>query len=224
MRKFLVQGLFVGASLSLITGSAFAQTPSGQNPSGQNPAGQNPSTSGSPTTSSTGAGSMNRSGQMGDNTSGMSGSSKKMDDKMFVMDAAVGGMTEVELGKLAAQKASSDSVKQFGQKMVDDHSKANDQLKDVAGKENITVPSSLDAKHQARVDKLSKMSGASFDRAYVKDQLKDHQQDVAKFKAESQNGSDPAIKQFASSTLPTLQEHLSMVQDLSKNEKSGSSK
>jgi len=145
-------------------------------------------------------------------------------DSKFVMDAAVGGMTEVELGKLATQKASDDSVKQFGQKMVDDHTKANDQLKEVASKENITLPSSLDAKHQARVDKLSKMSGASFDRAYVRDQLKDHIEDVAEFKKESQNGSDPAVKQFASTTLPTLEEHLSMVKDLSKKEKSGAAK
>lgn len=148
----------------------------------------------------------------------------KVDDKKFVKDAALGGMTEVELGKLATQKASSDAVKQFGQKMVDDHTKANDQLKEIAGKENINVPDSLDSKHQSRINKLSKLSGPDFDKAYIKDQIKDHQSDVSDFKNEAQYGSDPNIKQFASNTLPTLQEHLSTVKDLNKKGKESSTK
>jgi putative membrane protein len=149
---------------------------------------------------------------------------RKVDDKKFVENAALGGMAEVELGKLATQKASSDAVKQFGQKMVDDHSKANDQLKEIASKENISIPASLDSKHQSRIEKLSKLSGPDFDKAYVKDQVKDHKKDVSQFKNEAESGSNPNIKQFASTTLPTLQEHLSMAQDLSKNEKKSSAK
>jgi putative membrane protein len=148
----------------------------------------------------------------------------KVDDKKFVKDAALGGMAEVELGKLATQKASSEDVKQFGQKMVDDHTKANDQLKEVASKENITIPDSLDSKHQSRIDKLSKLSGPDFDKAYVKDQVKDHEKDVSEFKSEADNGSDPNIKQFASSTLPTLQEHLNIAKGLNKKEKKVSAK
>lgn len=140
--------------------------------------------------------------------------SSKVDDKKFVKEAALGGMTEVELGKLATQKASSDAVKQFGQKMVDDHTKANDTLKQVASKENISLPDTLDSKHQSRIDKLSKLSGDSFDKAYVKDQLKDHENDVREFQAESQSGTDPNIKAFASTTLPTLQQHLDLVKGL----------
>jgi putative membrane protein len=140
----------------------------------------------------------------------------KMDEKRFVKDALVGGMTEVELGKVAVEKASSDAVKQFGQKMIDDHSKANEELRQIASKEQISVPDSLDSKHQSRVDKLSKLSGADFDRAYIKDQLKDHQKDVQEFQMEAQSGSDPDVKSFASNTLPTLQEHLNMVKDLDK--------
>ncbi len=87
---------------------------------------------------------------------GPEGASSKVDDKKFAMNAAVGGLTEVELGKLATQKGASDGVKQFGQKMVDDHTKANDQLKEIATKSNMEVPTALDPKHQARVDKLSK--------------------------------------------------------------------
>jgi len=148
----------------------------------------------------------------------------KVDDKKFVKDAALGGMAEVELGKLATQKAASDEVKQFGQKMVDDHTKANDQLKQVAAKESISIPDALDSKHQSRINKMSKLSGPDFDKAYIKDQVKDHQQDVNEFKSEADNGSDPNIKQFASSTLPTLQEHLSMAKDLNKKEKKSSAK
>ena len=144
----------------------------------------------------------------------------KVDDKKFVKDAAQGGMVEVELGKLATQKASSDSVKQFGQKMVDDHTKANEELKQVASKENIAIPDSIDSKHQSRIDKLSKLSGESFDKAYVKDQVKDHQSDVKDFQAEAQGGTDPNVKAFAAKTLPTLQEHLSMVKDLNKSKSS----
>ena len=143
----------------------------------------------------------------------------RVDDKQFLKDAAQGGMTEVELGKLASQKASSDDVKQFAQKMVDDHSKANDKLKDVASQDNIEVPAALDSKHQSRIDKLSKLSGDEFDKAYVQDQLQDHETDVKKFQAEAQNGKDPKVKAFASETLPTLQEHLSMVKSLNKSGK-----
>ena len=144
---------------------------------------------------------------------------RKVDDKKFVKDSALGGMTEVELGKLAAEKASSDAVKQFGKRMVDDHSKANEQLKEIAGKSNIEVPAALDSKHQSRIDKLAKLSGPEFDKAYLKDQVKDHERDVDDFKSEAQGGSDPNVKQFALQTLPTLQEHLTAVKDLKKGTK-----
>lgn len=145
--------------------------------------------------------------------------SSKIDDRKFMRDAALGGMTEVELGKLAVQKASSDGVKQFGQKMIDDHTKANDQLKELATRGSVQLPDSLDSKHQSRIDKLSKLSGEQFDKAYVKDQLKDHEADVKEFNEEAQNGSEPHVKAFAASTLPTLQQHLEMVKELNKSGK-----
>jgi putative membrane protein len=147
----------------------------------------------------------------------------RVDDKKFVKDAALGGMTEVELGKLAAEKGSSEAVKQFGQKMVDDHSKANEELKQVASNEKMDIPDSLDSKHKSRIDKLSKLSGSDFDKAYLKDQVKDHQQDVSEFQSEAQGGTDPNVKQFAVKTLPVLQDHLSMVKDLNKTSKKESS-
>jgi putative membrane protein len=147
----------------------------------------------------------------------------KVDEKRFIKDAFLGGMTAVELGKVALQKASSDAVKQFAQKMIDDHSKVNEDLKQIATVVDISVPAALDSKHQSRVDKLSKLSGAEFDRAYIKDQLKDHQQDVKDFQQAAEYGSDPALKTFASKTLPMLQEHLSLVKDLDKGRKTSAS-
>jgi putative membrane protein len=138
-------------------------------------------------------------------------------DKTFVMNAAIGGMAEVEMGKLATQKASDDRVKQFGQKMVDDHSKANEELKSVASAQKIDIPTSLDSKHQATIDRLSKLSGTAFDRAYVREMVKDHNEDVKEFQKESQSGQDSAVRGFASKTLPTLQEHQKMILDINKS-------
>ena len=140
-------------------------------------------------------------------------SSAKASDNAFVKEAAIGGMEEVELGNLAKQKASSNDVKQFGERMVTDHEKADDQLKQVAQQKSVTLPTALDAKHKATVDRLSKLSGDAFDKAYMKEMVSDHRQDVAAFKKESASGKDADVKQFASSTLPTLEDHLKLAQD-----------
>ncbi len=134
--------------------------------------------------------------------------SLSMADKQFVKKAAQGGMAEVELGQLAKERGSSDAVKQFGQRMVDDHSKANDQLKQLASNKGVDLPSTLDAKDEATKMKLSKLSGEAFDRAYMKDMVTDHTKDVSEFRHESQSAKDPDVKNFASQTLPTLEEHL----------------
>ena len=141
-------------------------------------------------------------------------------DKKFVRDAAQGGMAEVELGKLATEKASSDEVKKFGQRMVDDHTKAADQLKEIASSKGIQVPTKLSAKDQMTKDRLSKLSGEQFDKAYMNDMVKDHTQDVAEFKHESTSGTDPDIKNFASTTLPTLQDHLKQAKELAPSSRS----
>lgn len=133
-------------------------------------------------------------------------------DKAFVQKAAIGGLAEVEMGKMAQQKGSSDQVKQFGSRMVDDHSKANDDLKKVASSKGITLPTDLDAKHKAKMDKLQKLSGAQFDRAYMDDMVADHKEDVADFKKQASSGKDSDLKAFASKTLPTLEDHLKMAE------------
>ncbi len=134
-------------------------------------------------------------------------------DSNFATKAAAGGMAEVQFGQLALKNASSGDVKAFAQKMVDDHTKANNKLKDVAAKDNITLPSSMDSKDQAAYDRLSKLTGPAFDRAYMRDMVSDHKKDVAAFQKEANNGGNSDVKNFASETLPTLQEHLKLAQD-----------
>ena len=152
-----------------------------------------------------------------DNGAAMPSGPAKVDDKKFVKDAGISGLIEVELGKLAADKGSSDAVKQFGQRVVETQTKTNEQLKDVAAKAGYSVLESLDTKHHARVDKLAKLSGAEFDKAYIKDQVKENQTDVRAFQEESEGGTNAVVKAFAANTLPTLQAQLAMAKDLRKS-------
>jgi putative membrane protein len=140
-------------------------------------------------------------------------------DRNFLMDAAMGGMMEVELGKLATTNGASDAVKQFGQRMVDDHSKANAELMSLATSKGITLPTELDEKHRAHVTKLTSLTGADFDREYSKMMLSDHKKDVSEFEKESTRGADADLKTFATNTLPTLREHLQMANALPGNER-----
>lgn len=135
-------------------------------------------------------------------------------DRVFMRKAAEGGKAEVELGKLAEEKASSPEVKQFGQRMVTDHSQAADQLKQVAEQKGVTLPDTLSAKDKATKARLEKLSGEQFDRAYMKDMVIDHTQDVREFKNEAKTGKDPELKNFASQTAPTLEEHLKQAKSI----------
>jgi putative membrane protein len=132
-------------------------------------------------------------------------------DSKFAMTAAHGGQAEVDFGKLAAEKASDPAVKAFGQQMVEDHGKANDKLMSVAQSENMTLPSDMNMKQKAMYEKLKMLSGTSFDKAYVSDMLKDHQEDIKEFTKEANSGADPKIKEFASNTLPVIQGHLDKI-------------
>jgi putative membrane protein len=134
-------------------------------------------------------------------------------DETWVMKVAKGGMAEVELGKLAADKASNDAVKKFGQRMVADHSKANDELKALAQKKNITLPSDIDPQDKALRDRLIKLSGPAFDQAYMKAMVSDHVKDINEFRIEGRSGKDSEIKEWATKTLPTLEEHLKMARE-----------
>jgi putative membrane protein len=138
----------------------------------------------------------------------------KGDDRTFLAQAAAGGMAEVQFGKLASQKASDPEVKQFAQKMVEDHTKANQKLEAIAKGMNFAAPHALKPEDQEAYDRLSKLSGEAFDRAYVQHMVKDHQKDVQLFRTYSTSASSPEVKAFASSTLPTLQKHYEEVQQL----------
>ncbi len=135
-------------------------------------------------------------------------------DLAFMNDAAPGGMAEVEFGKLAATKAQNAEVKAFGQKMVEDHSKANEELKQLAAQKKVTLPPDVTPKHKEIMDKLSKLSGADFDKEYVKAMVEDHEKDVAAFENVSKTAADADVKAFATKTLPTLKMHLEMIKGM----------
>jgi putative membrane protein len=138
-------------------------------------------------------------------------------DATFVKKAADGGMAEVALAKLAQEKATNADVKSFAARLEKDHSQANDDLKEVASKKNITLPAEPSKAHKAQHDKLAKLSGAEFDKAYVAAMVDDHQKDVREFSRVASGNGDADVKAFASKTLPTLKDHLQHVQELSKS-------
>jgi putative membrane protein len=141
----------------------------------------------------------------------------KITDTEFAQKAAEANMAEVKLGQLAEQKGTTDTVKDFGKRMVTDHTTAEENLKSAALKDKITLPSALDSKDQAVYDSLSKLSGEAFDRAYARDMVRDHRIDVAEFRHEGNDGKSVAIKGFASQTLPTLEDHLKLAREMNRD-------
>ncbi len=135
-------------------------------------------------------------------------------DKKFMNEAARGGLAEVQLGQLASQRGSSTAVKQFGQQMVQDHTKANTQLKQLATQKGVTLPTTVGTANLKVKQQLSKLSKTSFDKAYLNNQIKDHVKDVTLFQGEAQGGQDPDVKAFAAQTLPIIQDHLQMAKSI----------
>ncbi|HLL72680.1 MAG TPA: DUF4142 domain-containing protein [Pyrinomonadaceae bacterium] len=136
-------------------------------------------------------------------------------DRKFAMTAAMGGMAEVEMARMALTRASSDAVKQYAQKMIDDHTTANAELMQIASSKGITLPTAPDAKQRAMMAKMQNLSGAAFDREYVMNAgHKDHQKMEKLFRDESMKGRDADLKAFAAKTLPVVQMHLQMARDL----------
>jgi putative membrane protein len=204
-RMFITAGL---ACVLAAPGFAFAQTAAGS------AAQANPSEAAKfQAKKPTGTATTQGTGQSGQSATAQSGGPAAI-DKRFVMAAAAGGLAEVELGRLAADKASNADVKQFGQRMVDDHGKANDELKSLASQKNITLPADLDAKEKATRDRLSKLSGDAFDRAYMREMVADHNKDVAEFQHASKMAKDSDVKAWAAKTLPTLEEHQKMAKEI----------
>ena len=137
----------------------------------------------------------------------------------FAKKAAVGGMAEVELGKVASEKASNPRVKEFGEKMVADHTKANAALKAAASKEGITLPTSIDAHEQHEMNEIKNLSGADFDKKYMAEMVEDHKKDVREFEEAAKKDPNSEVGRFAQQTLPTLREHLQMAEDVEKQVK-----
>jgi putative membrane protein len=144
-------------------------------------------------------------------------------EREFLTNAASGGMMEVELGRYAAEHASDQKVKQFGRRMVDDHSKANAELKQVAAKQSVTLPATMKAEQRETVARLTRLHGPEFDRVYMETMVKDHQQDVSDFRDEAASAADPDVRSFAAKTLPTLETHLRLAKDISSSMKQATS-
>jgi putative membrane protein len=135
-------------------------------------------------------------------------------DYKFAREAALGGQMEVELGRIASQKAVNPSVQQFGQRMVTDHSKAGDKLKEIAMRNSATLPMELTATEQHEVNKLNKLSGQEFDKEYVSLMVKDHKKDLKDFQHAAKTADNADLRLFAQTTSVTIQEHLTMIEDI----------
>lgn len=131
-------------------------------------------------------------------------------DRKFIETAAEGGLAEVTMGEIAQRRGANAQVKAFGQRMVEDHSKANSELKRVASAKGLPLPTSLDKGHQEHADALAKLSGADFDRAYMKHMVDDHQKTIKDFDTAAKTAKDADVKGFAARTLPTLNSHLEL--------------
>ena len=166
------------------------------------------------------AGYPGQAGTMGAPMGSTGAAGGQMQDHTFMMKAAEGGMAEVQLGQLAQQNGQSQAVKDFGKRMVDDHSKANDQLKQVATQQGVTLPTEPSSKDKAEYDRMAKLNGDAFDKAYAKMMVSDHKKDIAEFQREASAGSNPEVKGFATQTLPTLQDHLKMAEQMNSSVKS----
>jgi putative membrane protein len=213
MKRIFVYGAAVLALSAAPALAQSSQTQGTQQPgSATDQSGSRPgSTQGSQGGEQTGSRSGARTGSQSDTNRNASTA-----DQRFMMDVARGSLAEIELGKLASEKASDPKVKEFGQKMVQDHTKASDELKTLAQGKNITLPADLDAKHKATHDRLAKLSGQGFDRAYAREMVTGHQRMLTMFRRESQSGKDPEVKAWAAKMVPSVQEHLTMAQGLNR--------
>jgi putative membrane protein len=190
------------AGAVLLCGSmAFGQA--GQQPSGA--AGQTPGQS-NPSTIDSQVNAINAQGQ---NTAM---------DKMFVKKALQGGMAEVQLGQLTLQKSNNDQVKQFAQKMIDDHTKLGDEMKPVAQQLGVSMPDGPSKKDKATMAKLQALSGPAYDQAYIKDMIKDHKHDLSDFQTEASSGQDQTVKDAANQGSKVIAQHLQMIQQLAKDQ------
>ncbi len=141
-----------------------------------------------------------------------------MTDKMFVRKAMEGSMAEVQLGQLTLQKSNNDQVKQFAQRMIDDHTKLNDQMKPLAQQLGVSVPNQVSKKDRNAMAKLQALSGSTYDQAYIRDMVKDHKQDLSEFQGEASSGQDQTVKDAAAQGSQVISQHLQMIQQIAKDQ------
>ena len=139
-------------------------------------------------------------------------------DKMFVSKALQGGIAEVQLGQLTLQKSDNQQVKEFAQRMVDDHTKLGEQMKPVAQKLGVAVPDQPSKKDRQLIAKMQALSGSAYDQAYIKDMVKDHKQDLSEFQTEASSGQDQMVKDAATQGSKVIAGHLQMAQQLAKDQ------
>jgi putative membrane protein len=144
----------------------------------------------------------------------VSASQLSKEDRDFIEDAGQGGLLEVKLGQLVVKQGSSDEVKRFAQRMVDDHTKLNARLAETARQVGATAPQELDKKRQDQYDKMAQLSGPKLDEEYMSRTLSEHKDDVKAFQKEAKDGKDAAVRTFAAGALPLLEEHLNLVRQL----------
>jgi putative membrane protein len=135
-------------------------------------------------------------------------------DSSFLKDACQGGLMEIKLGQLAQTNASSQAVKDFGQRMVADHGRMGEGVRDLAARQSVSLPDDISMMEKVTYERLSHKTGVDFDKAYIEDMVKDHKSDIAAFEKEMNSGSDPQAKTMAGKALPTIREHLRMAQEL----------
>jgi putative membrane protein len=139
---------------------------------------------------------------------------QEMTDQQFVTLAAIGGLAEIQLGRLAFERAGRPSVQQFGQRMVLDHAALNAELAQIAERKDMSMPVALDPAHQQKKERLARLSGHDFDRAYMQEMVDNHMKDIAHFETKAQTGTDPDLKGFATAALPVLRRHLQLARDV----------
>jgi putative membrane protein len=139
-------------------------------------------------------------------------------DKIFLKKAMQGSLAEVQLGELTLKKSDNDQVKQFARKMIDDHTKLNDQMRPVAQRLGVDIPTEVSKKDKSLMSKMQDLSGAAYDQVYIKNMVKDHKQDLSDFHMEASNAHDPSLKDAAAQGSKTIADHLQMAQQLAKDQ------
>lgn len=175
------------------------------------------STDGLPNTETTGTAQSPSSSTMDPTTTGATGGTSttvSAADGEWVVKAGMAGLAEVQMGNLALQKAQSADVKAFAQRMVTDHSKANEELSQIVTAKGLTLPAELDSEHKAGLDHLTGLSGAEFDKAYMDHMVGDHEKAKGLFQTGTNSAEDPDIKAYAAKNLPVIEEHFKLAQEV----------